>query len=201
MACGTLLALTRREDGARRETGDPMANVRTGRKSGFITRNGVQRRETVWLQFPRASTSLAASATSALVYSLNAAALALEPFTIVRTRFQWLCVSDQSAATETFVGNFGLAVVSDQAVAIGVTAVPTPATDQGSDLWFLIEPWPGRFELIGTSINSNVTDRPIESKAMRKVDIGQDIVGVVEAGIGGTGTSIVTVGRMLVKLH
>ena len=51
--------------------------------------------------------------------------------------------SDQSAATELFIGNLGLAVVSDQATAVGVTAVPTPATDRGSDLWFLIEEGPG----------------------------------------------------------
>ena len=115
---------------------------------------------------------------------------------------QWKVISDQSAATETFIGNFGLCVVSDQAVAVGVAAVPTPATDLGSDLWFLIEQMIGRFQLVGTDITtSEQRSQAIDSKVMRKVDIGQDIAGTVEAGIGGTGCFVDTVGRMLVKLH
>ena len=178
-----------------------MARVNTSRKSGFIRRDGVMRRETVWFQFPLATMTAAASATAILGYSLNAAALELRPFTVVRSRFNWQCRSDQSAASETFIGNFGFAVVSDQAVAVGVTAVPTPATDLGSDLWFLIQQWIGRFELIGTDVTYDARMLDIDSKAMRKVDIGQDIVGVGEAGIGGSGVTIQTVGRMLVKLH
>ncbi len=178
-----------------------MARIPTSRKSGFVLRSGVMRRETVWFQFPFATVSLAASATAGLLYSLNAAALALEPFTIVRSRFRLRVISDQSAATETFIGNFGFAVVSDQATAIGITAVPTPATDQGSDLWFVLESWIGRFQLIGTDVTSNIADREMDSKAMRKVDIGQDVVGTAEAGIGGSGCVVSTVGRMLVKLH
>ncbi len=171
------------------------------RKSGFVRRHGVMRRETVWFQFGFISTTLAASATASMGISLNAAALLLRPFTVVRTRMNWLVRSDQSAASETYIGNFGFAVVSDQAVAIGVTAVPTPATDLGSDLWFLQDQWIGRFELVGSAINEDTQARKIDSKAMRKVDIGQDIVGVTEAGIGGTGCVVQTVGRMLVKLH
>ncbi len=159
------------------------------------------RRETVWFSFAFAEASLSASATAAQQYALNAAALALRPFTVVRTRMNWLCRSDQSAATETFIGNFGFAVVSDQAVAIGVTAMPTPATDLGSDLWFLIDQWIGRWELVGTDVKDNLVSQKIDSKAMRKVDIGEDIVGTVEAGIGGSGVNVLTAGRMLVKLH
>ena len=178
-----------------------MANVRVGRKSGFIMRNGRMRRETVWFQFPFASTSLSASSTQVLQYALNAAALELRPFTVTRTRFNWSVLSDQSAATEDFIGNFGMCVVSDQAVAVGVAAIPTPATDQGSDLWFLIQPWIGRFSLVGSEINQDLRPMEIDSKAARKVDIGQDVVGTVEAGIGGSGCIVRTVGRMLVKLH
>ena len=178
-----------------------MAGIRTGRKSGLILRDGRMRRDTVWFQFPFSENTLAASATAVLAYSLNAAALELEPFTVVRSRFQWYVRSDQSAATELYIGNFGFCVVSDQAVAVGVAAVPTPATDLGSDLWFLLEQWIGNFTLVGTDVTTEVRGRTIDSKAMRKVDIGQDLVGVIEAGIGGSGVTIGTVGRMLVKLH
>ncbi len=178
-----------------------MSNIHTNRKSGFIRRDGGMRRETVWFQFPFASTPLAASATATLVYLLNAAALDLRPFTIVRTRFVWMVASDQSAATETYIGNFGFAIVSDQAAAVGVTAVPTPATDMGSDLWFVLQQWIGEFALIGTDVTTELRSQVIDSKAMRKVDLGQDVAGVAEAGIGGSGARVRTVGRMLVKLH
>ncbi len=164
-------------------------------------RAGAPRRETAWFSFPFASNNAAASATAVLQYSLNAAALAMRPFTVVRTHFNWYCLSDQVAASETFIGNFGLAVVSDQATAIGITAVPTPATDLGSDLWFLIDQWPADFQLINANGQVPVDSRKIDSKAMRRVDIGEDIVGVIEAGIGGSGVVVKTVGRMLVKLH
>ncbi len=173
--------------------------VRT--KSGFIVRDGRRRRQTVWFQFGLSSNSLAASATAVIAQSLNAAALELRPFTIVRSRFVWRVDSDQSAATETYTGNVGLCVVSDQAVAIGVSAVPTPASDLGSDLFFMIDQWIGKFALIGAEVTQEVSSKRVESKAMRKVDIGQDIVLTKEAGIGGTGCEIATVGLMLVKLH
>ena len=54
---------------------------------------------------------------------------------------------------------------------------------------------------MGTAISADNTPKKIDSKAMRKVDIGQDIALVVEAGIGGNGCVVETVGRMLVKLH
>jgi len=134
------------------------------------------------------------------MFSLNAAALALRPFTIVRTRMELQLRSDQAAAIEFQRASFGLAVVSDQAVAVGVTAVPTPFTDMGSDLWFVHQ------NLWGDE--SNLTDRTrpstyvtIDSKAMRKVDIGQDIVVVAEFGTGGGGAILGAAGRMLVKVN
>ncbi len=159
------------------------------------------RRQTLWFDFAFQENSLAASATAVLTQSLNAAALALRPFTVTRTLMTWHCTSDQSGATETYIGNIAFAVVTDQAVAIGVTAVPTPATDLGSDVFFLHGSWIGFFQLVGTSIMSEVTSKLIESRAQRKVVDGQDIVLVKEAGLGGQGVTVRSVGRMLVKLH
>ena len=178
-----------------------MARASTSRKSGFVQRGGVMRRESLWVGISHQNTILAAAATAVLTNSANAALLALRPFTIVRTHLNWLVTSDQSAATENFIGSFGAAVVSDQAVAVGVAAVPTPATDQGSDLWFLYATWTGRFELVGTSITSDVSPQNIDSKAMRKVEDGQDVVFVAEAGLIGNGCVVHSSGRMLVKTH
>ncbi len=178
-----------------------MSNVRTSNKTGFIRRNGVLRRETVWFGIERTDATTAASATAVLSGSYNAPALELRPFTIVRTRLRYFVRSDQAAATEQFTGNLGMCVVSDQAIAVGVTAVPTPATDISSDLWFLHEIWIGQFRLDGTDYQAGLEGREVDSKAMRKVDIGQDLAITVEAGIGGLGSITTYAGRQLVKLH
>jgi len=136
-----------------------------------------------------------------LATSLNAAALALRPFTIVRVRGYLHIRSDQAAAPETYGVGMGFAIVSDQAAAIGVTAVPTPVTDKASDLWFLYESMFGA--TIGDVFAGNMANRgegkEIDSKAMRKVDVGQDFVSVYENEINGVVATFT--GRMLVKLH
>ena len=153
-------------------------------------------RLTTWFQFPPSEAILTGG--GVVIGSLNAAALALRPFTIVRTRGMLALRSDQAAAIERQAAAFGIAVVSDQAVAVGVTAVPPPITELASNLWLL-------HQLIYAD-ESNLTDRTrsgqfmsIDSKAMRKVEVGQDVVVVGEvAGIGGG--AILTSGfRMLVK--
>ncbi len=60
-----------------------MANISTGRKSGFIIRGGAKRRETVCFGGASFAQVLAANTSVALVLALNAAALALRPFTVV----------------------------------------------------------------------------------------------------------------------
>ncbi len=164
-----------------------------------FARSGGPRRETEWFDFGITEFTMAAPG-GTIFYSLNAAALALRPFTIIRTIMEIDLRSDQAAAIETQSGAFGWCVVSDQASAIGVTAVPTPTTDLGSDLWFLHK--------IIFADESNLTDRTrgatrvsIESRAMRKVEQGSDVVGVGEANTGSFGMIMKTGGRMLVKLH
>ena len=90
-----------------------MANIRIGRKSGFIIRSGGRVRETIWFGAQAFTQTLGVPTTTALVQSLNALALALRPFTIVRTRGSVLVNSDQNAASEDYGASFGEAVVSD----------------------------------------------------------------------------------------
>jgi len=178
-----------------------MANIITAGKSGFIRRGGVRRRETAWIGIPFFANVLASSTTASLSSTLGAGALDLRPFTITRTRGALLVQSDQTAADEGFIGNLGVAVVSDQAVLVGVTAVPTPATDDDSDLWLLHEIWIGA-RIQSTAVGfQEAKSRAVDSKAMRKVDQGQDVGIMTEAGIGGEGLVISFAGRMLVKLH
>jgi len=169
-------------------------------------RGGRSVRETLWFQFPEIRVVNVSANAATLAHSLNAAALALRPFTIVRSLFHWSVRSDQTGVSENWESGLGIAVVTDQAAAIGVTAVPTPFTDLGSDEWLLHAVLDGRFEFItGVGFEANsVSPRGgalIESKAMRKVENGSDIVTVIENDSLSLGTTNYLVGRMLIKLH
>ena len=158
------------------------------------------RRETSWLDIPVASFSLG-TATSVLNASLTAAELAKRPFTIVRTHLEIFFASDQVAASEIYSAGVGLCVVSDQALAIGVTAVLTPVTDLESDLWLLHKLMFGSFLLgDGTGfIESAGQSISIDSKAMRKVNGDQDVVLTFETG--GSGMQFIVGGCLLIKEH
>jgi len=139
------------------------------------------------------------AAGSTLVFVLSAVGLALRPFTIVRTHLELGLRSDQAAAIETQIAGFGMAVVSEQASAAGVASVPTPVTELESDLWFLHTLM---YADAGTLTDGTIGGqfKSIDSKAMRKVEDGQDVVGVLERSAADG--LIMTVGfRMLLKLH
>ena len=98
---------------------------------------------------------------------------------------------------------YGCCVVSDQAVAIGITAVPTPVTDSDSDLFHVFETMHAQFTFIsgvGTMLDG-VPNHPIDSKAMRKVEDGQDLIEVVESSGISSGLNLKSFSRVLVKLH
>ena len=132
--------------------------------------------------------------------SLNAAALALRPFTVVRTYLSYQITSDQAAAAELQAGAIGMCVVSDQAAAIGATAVPTPVVDLGSDLWFLHQAFFGDAIRL-TDITTPGSRYEINSKAMRKVQGDQDVVIVVGLSGIGSGFVMLLAGRMLIKVN
>ncbi len=153
----------------------------------------------MWFGFEPTTVVLTAAG-GTINFSLNAAALALRPFTVVRTHFDLYIISDQDAADEDQMGAFGIAVVSDQAVAVGVTAVPTPVTDMGSDLWFVHQIVLSAVKVAGTDLAFKGEKYSVDSKAMRKCSIGQDIVVVSEFDASGAGFRLLMGGRMLVKI-
>ncbi len=139
-----------------------------------------------------------------LLTSLNALALALRPFTVVRTRGYLYTRSDQTAAAEDQSFAYGECVVSDQASAIGVTAVPTPITDGDSDLFYLFQLLKTSSGILsGTSVGVRGAGIEIDSRAMRKVNGDQDLITVVESDLAGVtaGQVVATFSRLLVKLH
>ena len=176
-----------------------MANFK---KSGFIVRNGVRRRQTLWLASTSIETAISAG-TAVLLSSLNAAALALRPFTVVRTRGHLFVAFDQTANTENQTVNFGSIVVTSEAVAIGVTAIPTPVSESAFD-WFVFETLMGRLGVSSaTSVFQMGVGKDFDSKAMRKVDIGEDLIQVVESNATGIseGVAFRNFARFLIKLH
>ena len=181
-----------------------MANVRTVRRSGLVLRGGRQRRETLWFGVFSTLTTLGVGSTAVLLTVLNAAALALRPFTIIRSRGELWIRSDQVGVAEDQSAAYAQAVVSEQASAIGVTAVPTPITDSSSDLFFVYQVMKSAQGIAsGTSVGLRGTRYEVDSKAMRKVEEGEDVVQVIESDIAGVtaGVTIAQSVRQLIKLH
>jgi len=180
-----------------------VANLRTARRSGLVLRGGRNIRETAWVGIVGTNSNLISANTALLFVGLDATLLAMRPFTVIRTRGFWHISSDQEIADEEQSVAMGLAVVSEQATAIGVTAVPTPFTDAGSDLWFMYELLATRF-LLGTAVGFSGDfglGSTFDSKAMRKVEDGQDLAYVIESGPQSQGVNVQKMGRFLIKLH
>ena len=158
------------------------------------------RREISWLDLPFTSTGFVADS-AAIMLSLTAFEKARRPFTIVRTYLEILFLSDQIAASESQLAALGICVISDQAEAIGITAVPTPLTDLASDYWLLHQVLVGDFTFVSAvGVDAQAGRRyTIDSKAMRKVSDDQDVVVVGEADAISEGCVITLAGRLLIK--
>jgi len=128
-----------------------------------------------------ADTSFIALAAAASV--ISASFTSGDPETLIRAVGLLSVQSDQVAAAERPFGAIGLAVVSDQAFAIGVTAVPTPYTDAASDLWAMHAYWAAPMAFGDATGFANIaTEVRFDSKAMRKISPDQTLVLVVENG-------------------
>jgi len=168
-----------------------------------FVRGGKSVRETSWVFVDPTVTQLAAANTAVIVGISNAALLALRPFTVIRVHGFFGISADQATADESIAAAVGYSVVSDQAGAIGVTAVPTPFTDLGSDLWFVHQIMMARTEFqSGTGVNFNtVRGGAYQSKAMRKVNDDETIAITIETASTSSGLFVHHAARMLIKLH
>ena len=158
-----------------------------------------QRRVSSWLEIPAGAVTL--NSASILFASLTALELARRPFTIVRTHLEVLIRSDQLIADEFQIGAVGLAVVTEQAQAIGITAIPTPAIDADSDQWF-VHQWLMNSLLFVSGVGVDGNDGyhySIDSKAMRKVSDSDEVVVVAEGSAASQGMDIIIAGRILIK--
>ncbi len=87
-------------------------------------------------------------------------------------------LSDQAISEETQVGAFGMILVTDAAVSVGITAIPGPVTDGADDGWFVHQSF---FQTTKNDVSSPA-DRwyGIDSKAKRIASEGQQIALVCE---------------------
>ena len=169
----------------------------------FSGARGGQRRSTSWLEIVPSITTMVAGG-GVITHSLDATELAKRPFTVVRSHLIVHITSDQLGADELQFGAVGICVVSDQAEAVGVTAVPTPVTDAGSDLWLMHQYVAAEFAFVsgvGFDAAGGYTYL-IDSKSMRKVNDDQDVLIVIELATGiSNGFNITIAGRVLIKEH
>jgi len=130
----------------------------------------------------------------------------------VRTRGRLQAFLDNAtAALDGYHGAFGIAVATTAAVAVGATAVPTPITEQDWDGWLY---WQS-IQLLAPGIidGGTLVDRDlmnihaayqsfdIDSKAMRKLAVGDSIYACMEVVEIGTATLQWSLdSRVLVKL-
>ncbi len=112
---------------------------------------------------------------------------------------------DTVVAAERQEGRFGGIVVKDTAVLIGSTAVPDPFVEVDDD-WYIYQPFQN-IEMVRVE-NAAGNWRPvsqvpydIDSKAMRKVDNGENIAFMVRNSNATWGLNIAIAGRFLIKLH
>ena len=150
----------------------------------------------------RLQSTAAGGAGSTLLTVLNAGALALRPFTIIRTRLLIQIQSDQTVTSEAVAGVYARIVVSNEAADAGINSISTPIAEPDAS-FMVYQPLIANFTFIsGVGVESRVGFQyTVDSKAMRKIGLQDDLVGVIELGGASEGALIMIEGRMLVKLH
>ena len=99
--------------------------------------------------------------------------------TVTRTRGLIHMQSDQAVASEFQLGAVGMIVVSADALAVGITALPSPGNDINSDGWFVWVPLLSTIKA-GTSETDVGYHTVVDSKAQRVIHEGSVIVVVAE---------------------
>ena len=162
------------------------------------------RRKTLWLDFAQVLQDVVAipGGNVVLLSSLNTAALALRPFTVVRTRGVAWWSFDQTAANEFVAGALAFGTAQDAAVAAGIGSLPTPVFEAGSSNWFSWTPLMASIfgsTAVGFADGSKVFH--FDSKAQRKIESGTDIYVAAENESATDGGLLMFMARILIKLN
>jgi len=159
---------------------------------------------------PRRATDWSASSVAAAFVSLAGATSALSQVftpivggeTVIRTRGMFGWGTDNPAGDEPQMGAYGIAIVSEPAATVGITAIPTPGTDASWGGWLYHTYFMSNTEFasaVGVNFD-NIRRIVIDSKAMRKVDENDRLVTVVE-NMSADGMVFQDFTRFLSKVH
>ena len=122
-----------------------------------------------------------------------------EALTVMRTRGMVSIRPEVVGADLDIVGAVGVGIVSAEAQAIGITAIPTPFSNGDWGGWMVWRSFSYRFEFAdATGVNFVNWNFEIDSKAMRKVTPNEALVIIAESQVGAYRIS--TPLRHLVKL-
>ena len=172
-------------------------------KTSRFRRTSATRRRTGWEDGPNGT--VAATVDSSALFG-NSQQIAQDGLTLVRIRGELNCALSTITTSLDGFGRVaaGICVVSENAFAVGVTAIPTPADDIAWDGWI----WYSIVSLFGPSATVSNSDGPanvripIDSKAMRKLRAPDVLVGVMQfqTEIGAAVITCKLNTRMLLKL-
>ena len=167
------------------------------RSRGFIRRaQSGHKRLTEWGNLADQGFVAVSSAGATLISSTSFES----PGTIVRSRGMISLRFAAHNADVSVVGAFGIGLVSAEALAVGITAVPEPFTDSDWGGWMTWQPFARRLEFSdATGLYSEDWEYVIDSKAMRKVEPNSAMVFVAESQQGAFQISETV--RLLLKLH
>ena len=176
-----------------------MARLRQGRS---LIRT--PRRQTAWGGGPKSAANGAAgpalSASAAVLGSIISAPTS-DGVTLIRTRgmFMFKLRTADAVFTKSIIEiiNLGIGIFNDQALVAGVASLNSPLTDEFWDGWLWHQYFSvfstGAISAAGASVSGGQQDAlaaayrtEVDSKAMRKVPVGQSLAVVLETAETGT---------------
>ncbi len=160
------------------------------------------RRKTGWEEGVGGTGVLAIGATGSFFLG-SAVAPTVDGLTLVRTRgFVEMLLAGATARGDGMQGAIGIGVTTVAAVAAGIASVPTPIDELDWDGWLYHQLFSIHSQGAGVASSSNsVLRMPVESKAMRKLDLLDSIYAAIQvAEIGGGPMDVFLDTRMLLKL-
>ncbi len=158
------------------------------------------RRKTFWIGSADSTAGQTLAAATAVLDQSTTWSDDLGPATVVRTRGELYVRSDVSTTEDAF-GAMGMAVVKTTAAAIGITAIPTPITDEGDEGFFVWVPWTSS-QIVGTTqgpVRANIFK--FDSKAQRKIVGGDTLVVTLENASAAHGMVFINKFRILIKTN
>ena len=124
-----------------------------------------------------------------------------DPTTWARTRGEVTVKPASYVADVDIDGAFGMCIVSSDAFAVGITAIPGPFSDAGWDGWFMWRSFARHFEFAsGIGIESFASwPFEVDSKAMRKIPSEGVMVEIAESRAGAFEIAMHTRGLLLLS--